>query len=40
MDLDFDANSDLLSLSGVTLAEEPDVIVEHEELLGAGSSEC
>lgn len=43
MELDFDSNdvnSEVLSLIGVTLAEEHEVSVEHEELLGAGSSEC
>lgn len=38
MDLEFDPNSDLQSLSGVTLNEEPEVNVEQDELLGAGSS--
>ena len=35
-----DADSDVLSLGGGTLAEEAGVIVEHEEFLGAGSSQC
>jgi hypothetical protein len=38
MDLDCDLDSDLQSLSGVTLNEEPELNVEHDELLGVGSS--
>jgi hypothetical protein len=40
MELDIDPNSDLQSLSSATLVEEDEVTVEHDELLGAGSSEC
>ena len=39
MELDFAPILDVQSLSGATLAEEDEMTAEHDELLGAGSSE-